>query len=360
MSERRSILVTFAAQALSITGFSVSILAWLVLSVVPLSKQPPLAEPIAVDKKARRRSAPAALQRTKSPSPSSSTRSPVETSLIAIPDPAARKRKVYFADSPVTPSRPTPRTNDSAETLEPILLLSSPVSEVSPASSSSTLVHSATVIPSQTLETCRESAVESDSSSSSSQRRSLSLSRPFQPRARRSSGSEVPLTSNSTSDGKQPRRSSANFIPPFSFRRTSTKGPASVDSPVSASSTVAPLAPSYFSRKATRRTSTPVPRTQPYAYPYFAQPPDGSVDDSYLQARSPTPDLPASFKRSATVSDSESAVNGVKVAAATRSRKSINDKAQAALGLGRRPSTPRRSPQQRSVSEGWVDASSSP
>ncbi|KAJ7017483.1 hypothetical protein C8F04DRAFT_1405868 [Mycena alexandri] len=135
----------------------------------------------------------------------------------------------------------------------------------------------------QTLETWRESAVESDSSNSSP-RPSLSLSRTF--RTRRSSGTSVPdvtpIITAPTSDSKHGRKGSGSFIPPWAFRRasgsknavaspsTTTTAPAAPSS--SPSLPLAPT-PSYFTRKASRRVSTPVPRTQPYAHPYYAQPP---------------------------------------------------------------------------------------
>jgi hypothetical protein len=160
-----------------------SILAWIWLTLVP--PKPELTEPILIDKKARRRSAPAALQSRKRHSTSPSVASgEAQTSPVS----PQRTRRVYFIDSPTSSaaSRPTnfQRTsNDSSD----LTLLSSPTSEISPSSSSSTLEHTYTAIPAPTLETCRESAIESDSSNSSP-RPSLSLSRPFQKaRPRRSS-----------------------------------------------------------------------------------------------------------------------------------------------------------------------------
>ncbi|KAJ7070766.1 hypothetical protein C8F01DRAFT_1107689 [Mycena amicta] len=304
MPEKPSVFLTLAAQAFSTVGFSVSILAWLWLSILP----PAPTEPIIIDKKARRRSAPAALQ---------------------------SHPRLYFIDSPLNaPSRPSSRPNDSSEILDKPLH-SSPTTEVSPASSSSTLVHTYPAIPPR-LETCRES-VESDSSNSSSPRRSLSLTRPFQ-RTRRASGTDVPLPP--ASDTKQPRRSSGNLVSPWTFRRTSTSSKSVTASTPNSGTTVAPTQ-SYFSRKATRRVSTPVARTQPYAYPYFAEPP--TIDDRPVQA----------LARSGTVSESEGKDDASILGTKSRNGK-LNDKAQAALGLGRRPSTPQRNPQ-RSVSEGWVD-----
>ncbi|KAF7307177.1 hypothetical protein MIND_00511300 [Mycena indigotica] len=348
-SEKPSILLTLAAQAVSTVGLSVSIIAWLWLSLIPLPKP---TEPITiVDKKARRRSAPAALQsQSSSHSPPSPQRSSVDhASLITIPP---RKRRVYFADSPNSPSRPSSRPNDSAELIveKPIIAQSSAV-EISPASSSSTLVHTHTAIPPQTLETCRELAIESDSSSSSSPRRSLSLTRPFG-RTRRTSGPDVPAP-ELVSEPRQPRRSSGNFVPPWTtFRRTSTSKSASSNASSTPSSgttsspspTSAP-AQSYFTRKSARRVSTPVPRTQPYAYPYFAEPPkvDDDVYIAYLRGR--TPPGPETLARSATASDSEGGKS--------QNRK-LNDKAQAALGL-QRPSTLQQRNPKRSASEGWVE-----
>ncbi|KAJ7878639.1 hypothetical protein B0H13DRAFT_2052591 [Mycena leptocephala] len=372
MSSQRTLFVTLAAQAMSSVGFSVSILAWIWLTLIPPPK-PELTEPILVDKKARRRSAPAALQSRKrnSLSPtvaSQSSGGDAQFSPISPP----RTRRVYFIDSPTSsPSRPTNQIErisyDSANLLEKPLH-SSPTSEISPASSSSTLVHTYTSIPPQTLETCRESAIESDSSHNSSPRPSLSLSRPFQKtstRTRRSSGTSVPeiapIITGPPLDTKQPRRSSGSFIPPWSFRRASgprnAAGPAAT--PASGSSSATPAsparpstapAPSYFGRKTARRTSTPVPRTQPYAYPYYAQPP--IEDEGYVAYLRNLPQFSTdALVRGPTTSDSEEKEKEKEKDSPLldqrgRNRK-VNDKAQAALGLGRRP-TPKRS-----ASEGW-------
>ncbi|KAF8215941.1 hypothetical protein K438DRAFT_2008187 [Mycena galopus ATCC 62051] len=280
-SSQRTLFVTLAAQAISSVGFSFVQHPRLDLAHSRPPTKARAREPVLVDKKARRRSAPAALPSRKRHSTSLSVVS-AETEISPISP--LRTRRVYFIDSPPT-SRPTNiqrHSNDSSE----LTLHSSPTSEISPSSSSSTLGHTF-AIASQTLETCRESAIESDSSNSSP-RPSLSLSRPFQKsRPRRSSTTSTldiapiitgPLPTEPTT--KQQRRSSGGLIPQWSFRRAS--GPKSACTPASsASPTVAPtpaLAPasassSYFGRKAARRVSTPVPRTQPYAYPYYAQPP---------------------------------------------------------------------------------------
>jgi len=363
-SPQRTLFVTLAAQAMSSVGFSVSILAWTWLTLVPPPK-PELTEPILVDKKARRRSAPAALPSRKRRSTSLSVASgETQTSPIS----TQRTRRVYFLDSPTaSPSRPTniPRTsNDSSD----LTLHNSPTSEISPSSSASTLVHTYTAIPPQTLETCRESAIESDSSNSS-RRPSLSLSRPFQKissRPRRSSTTSAtsvpdiaPIITGPSTDTKQ-RRSSGGLIPPWSFRRVS--GPKNVASPSTATSSATPgpssissasptivPAPSYFGRKAARRVSTPVPRTQPYAYPYYAQPP--IEDEGYVAYLRNLPQFSTdAFARNPVTIDSEEKEKEKEaplVDQRGRNRKA-NDNAQAALGHGRRP-TPKRS-----LSESWA------
>ncbi|KAJ6520084.1 hypothetical protein C8R45DRAFT_953806 [Mycena sanguinolenta] len=363
-SSQRTLFVTLAAQAISSVGFSVSILAWIWLTLVP-PPRPELTEPIpvAVDKKARRRSAPAALPPHKRRSPSPSIAS-AETQLSTFSP--QRTRRVYFVDSPIaSPSRPTNvqrLSNDSSE----LTLHGSPTSEISPSSSSSTLVHTFTAIPPQTLETCRESAIESDSSTSSP-RPSLSLSRPFQKaRPRRSSTTssasvlDIAPSVTGPADTKQ-RRTSGSLIPPWSFRRVSgsrnnsisippsssvTPGPGSSGTS-SASPATAPVPVPIFGRKAARRVSTPVPRTQPYAYPYYAQPP--IEDEGYTAYLRNLPQFSAEapLNRSPVTSDSEEA-QPTPSEQRGRNRKAINDKAQIALGLGRRPKP------QRSASESWA------
>ncbi|KAJ7161321.1 hypothetical protein C8R43DRAFT_1123784 [Mycena crocata] len=357
-STQRSLFVTLAAQAMSSVGFSVSILAWLWLTLVPPQK-PELTEPILVDKKARRRSAPAALQSHKRNSVSSSAPYDDPSSTSSPP----RTRRVYFLDDSVMPppSRPTNQTerHDSSDLLDK-QVHSSPTSEISPSSSSSTLVHTYTAIPPQTLETCRESALETDSSDSSP-RTSLSLLRPLQKtsgRARTSSSPSdiIPIVTGPTTDNKQ-RRSSLGFTSPWSFRRASgSRNPAS---PVPPSATAASSAsptpvsvPSYFSRKTARRVSTPVPRTQPYAHPYYAQPP--VEDEGYAAYLRGLPQFgpDSAITRSPTTSDSEEKEKDSPLSERRGRDRKANDIAQAALGLGRRPV--QRLQQQRSASESWA------
>ncbi|KAJ6621126.1 hypothetical protein B0H10DRAFT_1016318 [Mycena sp. CBHHK59/15] len=360
-TSERSLLVTVSAHAMSSVGFSVSILAWLWLTLIfPFAKIEPQEPIVVVDKKARRRSAPAALQ-------SSSKRKSVSPAPHPPPSPVpspVRTRRVYFADSPISPSRPTNERNDSSD----LSFTASSVFETSPASSSSTLVHTHTAIPPQTLETCRESAIESDSSSSS-QRPSLSLlTPPMSNQAHRSSATAVPDTTPTWTppNSKHFRRSSIGFIPPWSFARRAS-GPRSVTSPSrvqpsatpsSASPTPAP-ASSYFTRKNARRVSTPVARTQPYAHPYYAQPP--VEDEGYIAYLRGLPQFGSAepVARSPTTSDSEKEKDPASLFDCRGRDRKANDKAQAALGLGQRPtaqrSTSERVPPQRSASESWAD-----
>ncbi|KAJ7897124.1 hypothetical protein B0H14DRAFT_2676980 [Mycena olivaceomarginata] len=348
MSSQRTLFVTLAAQAMSSVGFSVSILAWIWLTLVP--PKPELTEPILIDKKARRRSAPAALQSRKRHSTSPSVASgEAQTSPVS----PQRTRRVYFIDSPTSSaSRPTnfQRTsNDSSD----LTLLSSPTSEISPSSSSSTLEHTYTAIPAPTLETCRESAIESDSSNSSP-RPSLSLSRPFQKaRPRRSSTTSAtsvpdiaPIVTGPPADTKQ-RRSSGGLIPSWSFRRISgSKSTASPSTAVSSTAAPAtslggctPAVPSYFSRKT------------PYAYPYYAQPP--TEDEGYAAYLRNLPQFSAELvPHSPVPSDSEEKEKEKEKEAPLSDQRGRNRQAnvmaQAALGLGR------RLPPQRSASESWA------
>ncbi|KAJ7293076.1 hypothetical protein C8J57DRAFT_1268061 [Mycena rebaudengoi] len=367
-TSERSLFITLSARAASSVGFSVSILAWLWLTFgLPVSKT--IEEPVLIDKKARRRSAPAALPSHKphkshkrsSLSPPLRTESPVLPDSSSLSSPA-RTRRVYFVDSPTTPSRSTiplerPQfTNDSSERLH-----ASPVSETSPASSCSTLVHPTyTSISPQTLETCRESAIESDSSNSS-RRPSLSLSTRALRKTRRGSGTAAvvdssPVLSPPPPETPRVRRSSISFIPPWSLIRRNA--PVAAVAPSTSTSTASPataiVSPSYFSRKNTRRVSTPVPRTQPYAHPYYAQPPvEDEVYSAYLRG------LPqfggAEAATSPTASDSEDKEKDSSPLSDRRGRnRKVNDLAQAALGLGRTPPRPRLKTQ-RSASESWAD-----
>ncbi|KAF7347616.1 hypothetical protein MVEN_01518500 [Mycena venus] len=254
-ASHRTLFVTLAAQAISSVGFSVSILAWIWLSLVPPPK-PELTEPVIIDKKARRRSAPAAL-----PVP----QTPLDFTVVSV-------RRI--------PSGSHQSSEDTA----------------------------------------------------------------------------APIVTGPPADTKQ-RRSSGGLIPPWSFRRVS--GPKNVAIPSTATSTVTPNAsgtssasptaapaPSYFGRKATRRVSTPVPRTQPYAHPYYAQPP--IEDEEYVAYLRNLPQFSTeALARSPTsVSDPEDKEKEKEMSLFDqrgRNRKA-NDKAQAALGHGRRPTLlPKRS-----------------
>lgn len=99
---------------------------------------------------------------------------------------------------------------------------------------------------------------------------------------------------------KSAKRSSGGFSAPWSASRSRTPAEITIDSEPQTSSTsrlslvrcftptrsnTCPPSPATFtcrsaSRKAQRRTSTPIPRTSPYAAPYFASPPI-ILDDGY-------------------------------------------------------------------------------
>lgn len=95
--------------------------------------------------------------------------------------------------------------------------------------------------------------------------------------------------------------------------------------------------------------STPVPRTQPYAYPYYAQPP--TEDEGYAAYLRNLPQFSAELvPHSLVASDSEEKEKETEAPLSDqrgRNRKA-NVMAQAALGLGR------RLPPQRSASESWA------
>ncbi|KAJ7492369.1 hypothetical protein FB451DRAFT_1502584 [Mycena latifolia] len=141
----------------------------------------------------------------------------------------------------------------------------------------------------------------------------------------------------------------------MSFRRAS--GPRNPSSPATSSaapssgiSSASPtgLTPSYFSRKTTRRVSTPVPRTQPYAYPYYAQPP--VEDEGYAAYLRNLPQFGTdAAPHSPPTSDSEEKEKDSPLFDRRGRNRKTNTTAQAALGLGR----PVRPPQ-RSASESWA------
>ncbi|KAK7064009.1 hypothetical protein R3P38DRAFT_2821810 [Favolaschia claudopus] len=338
-SSQRSLFVTLAAQAISSVGFSVSILAWIWLTLVPRPK-PELTEPIAIDKKARRRSAPAALPSAKR---RSTTTSLASTEAQSSPV-SQRTRKVYFADSPApAPSRPTnlPRTSTDSSDLS---LIASP-SEFSPC----------------TLETWRESAVESDSSTSSP-RPSLSLSRPFQKACRPRRSSTTSATSeitpnplpdhvSSAENKQQSRRASGGIIPPWSFRRVS--GSKNVPSPVTAaptpSSTSATPSAQIFAAKTRAGCQLPSHARSRMLFRIYAQPP--TDDETYIAYLRTCLSLARNLSPAVPTSDMEPKTKRRRRRCPERGRnRKANDQAQAALGHGRRP-TPKRS-----ASEGWTAA----
>jgi hypothetical protein len=110
-----------------------------------------------------------------------------------------------------------------------------------------------------------------------------------------------------------------------------------------------PAVPSYFSRKTSRRVSTPVPRTQPYAYPYYAQPP--TEDEGYAAYLRNLPQFSADLVSHSPVASDSEEKEKEKEAPLSDQRgrnRQANVMAQAALGLGR------RLPPQRSASESWA------
>ncbi|KAJ7651691.1 hypothetical protein DFH06DRAFT_1207849 [Mycena polygramma] len=106
--------------------------------------------------------------------------------------------------------------------------------------------------------------------------------------------------------------------------------------------------PSYFTRKTTRRVSTPVPRTQPYAHPYYAQPP--TEDEGYAAYLRGLPQFGTDAVRAQPEKEKESEAPLVDERGRNRKK---NDQAQAALGLGRRPPMAHK----RSASESWAAGS---
>ncbi|KIK07290.1 hypothetical protein K443DRAFT_673551 [Laccaria amethystina LaAM-08-1] len=155
------------------------------------------------------------------------------------------------------------------------------------------------------------SVVDSDSSRHSSMaslcpsRRLPKLKLGFTSRAKQHVGNKhvetaSPVNLEHEGSVKSAKRSSGGFSAPWSASRTRTPTEIAIDSEPQTSSTsrlslvrcftptrsntcppsTATLTCRSRSRKAQRRTSTPIPRTSPYAAPYFASPPI-ILDDGY-------------------------------------------------------------------------------
>lgn len=352
-SERRPLLVTVFATALSSICFGISVFAigavWLhlwqqpVMPIIPISR-----------KSDKRRSAPASLESSKV------TRSEPLSIIAPKHSPSESvTRRVYFVDSQTTTRRRDSMPQSPRPSEVPVLI------DLSPHSSSSTLVSASTPpqAPLFSLDTCEESAAESDNSSRKSAHASFKLPRLISKVHRRAlstpeshvSQSDDPSSSSSlkrsntglsfqkhwpisrarastdnSSQDSLPRPSSSSARISFSL-----PGSRTVSTPIPASSSaVTPPSPSSASKsknqlRPSTPNKTPVPRTNPYEYPYFASPPTLLSDKEYNAAsdpeRTPRP-----------------------VQARCRERKQINAQAQASLGLGR----PLQ--RQRSASESWV------
>lgn len=306
----------------------------------------------------RRHSAPASLGFTSKPA------IPVLVSSMVLPSSSevASRRRVYFLEPP---SRRSSRSSTSRRHVTPAPAPASPLEDsqpsiaedvsipqipedVSPRSSSSTLVHVPTVLPAaqhaSPLETCKEAA-ESDASSSTS---SFGFSRPKLSPTRGSSFLSVVLPkgfkkgkrenksavagadlsvdqSSPVSSSSKNKPEPGTSRPPSPSPRSSCDRPSSSSGRPSSSSgsgTIGSGSLAYLNlirvsgpEKQQRRAS--IPRTQPYAYPYFAEPP-----------------TPAS---SGQPEKSESQPSETQVL----SKREMNAKTQASLGIGRK-APPRR------------------
>ncbi|KAF5388482.1 hypothetical protein D9757_004714 [Collybiopsis confluens] len=330
---RPFLLTVIVARTLSCVGYGVSIFAigiiWLLPAVKPAT--PALATSKRKPTNYRRRSAPPALN----PPPS-----------VLGGKPSPRHRHVYFADSPtilIAPGLPFPKRTDLfQDSLDAVSV------DASARSSSSTLVAT-----SQCNDPSPKSdPTESDRSSCSSRRISAKKIPTWNRKTsdKKSSGNAVPGAEAVHSDETpteyrnkdRGRISSLNF--PWTASRTKSSPETNMESVSSSSFSLQPTLPLRssttpdvlaFVYPPQRRVSAPGrERTQPYAYPYFALPPD-------MRTTLPTP---------AKVADSsqESSERPVSDDLLEARRRHIAA-AQASLGLGSR-----RSPQPRAMTEGVV------
>lgn len=333
MPPRQPLYVTLFARALGSICFGISIFA---LTVVWLNLwQQPLPNIPARKKSNRRRSAPATLE---SPiNPPTQPPEPLTTSIMTSTSPVeSLTRHVYFIDS-----QTTPRRSNSSRSSPSVDLSSS-----SPVSSSSTLVSH--VPPPAVVDACEDSAVESDYSSKKSARSGFQLPKLLSKVHRKAPSSVEGYASQS--DGQAPisalkRSSTGNGIqkhwalprtrttvseleisdkPASSSPRMPFRFPGSrvVSTPVCTPFTNNSSLPPRNQRRPSSSSKVPVPRTQPYAAPYFA---------AFPTAKSPEGQEPTS-----------------EFEARGRDRRQINAQAQASLGIGR-PLHKRRS-----ASESWV------
>lgn len=366
-----NLFVSVIARAISSVGFGVSVVAigvlWLFPSALGETNSPALATLEIVarrkEKESRRLSAPPALGGSR-PKPRKIGVSPMTKPVIVVPEvftPGSEvssissgnsSRRVYFLEPPERPKSSCRASAPSAE-LSPIdsrIPIPQIPEDVSPRSSSSTLVHIPT--PSHysvTLDPCEETieSANSDSSSkrsSSNTRQASAMSTYLSGRlkgrwARRSSvvttesGPETPppVAEQPVPSAKHRRRSSLGN-PPWSIT-TKPRLPVDLSLPSPgpcnrlSGSSVSESLFSRTSRKASgndKSRSTTPQRTQPYAYPYFAEPPI-----AVLTSKPRTTDN-GSLSRQ----DSDR----------IREKREKNVQTQAGLGLGRKP------PQRRATS----------
>ncbi|KAL0581082.1 hypothetical protein V5O48_000976 [Marasmius crinis-equi] len=364
-----SLIITVIASAISSVGFGVSLVAigvlWLFPSALGEPRSSNADDPQRItrpkNKDSRRKSAPPVLTISRmkrrvstSPKPSSVIVVPVIVSPSSEASPSSGSRRVYFLEPQTKPKSSRRYSAPAVEPLsfEPRTSILQIPEDASPRSSSSTLVQVPptshhTVI----LDTCEEivESADSDSSSKHSTRQSHFLSSAIPSRlkgrwAKRpsSSGSDtssyVPKDSRKLSPStpiKETRRSSFVINPPWSAITRSRTSVDLLDSPVmTQTSPIEPLqkAPTtpetlFFrnqkasgSEKTGRRTS--MPRTQPYAYPYFAEPPTVPTEKNFVGRPEP-------------LSQEERG---------RQEKRGRNAQAQASLGLGPRP------PQRRAMS----------
>ncbi|KAF9502253.1 hypothetical protein BDN71DRAFT_20046 [Pleurotus eryngii] len=146
----------------------------------------------------------------------------------------------------------------------------------------------------------------------------------------------------------------------FSRRPSSARQPQSTRSPIeqpprpSTPTPVSATTAGFCRSKVDRRRSAPVPRTQPYEYPYFAAMPiaydDANKVEELVVKREPVDEMGRLTARNSaspelTVIESDGRIG-------RQNSRQVNAIEQAQLGLGRRPSSKRRS-----TSESWAQKS---
>ncbi|KAF9055973.1 hypothetical protein BJ165DRAFT_463529 [Panaeolus papilionaceus] len=322
---RAPMLIFISAHAIGSLGFALSLLSiwfgWLLpTSTVPVS-EPESAEIKKVRSPSRHLRRPSQSVSSKAPPlpvPIRRSSAPVDLASILVPHSDESQqygKRVCFADSP--PLTPITRRNTMPEPSHPSYrapslhqLIEASVSSSSAPSTSQTEEHEH--LPAVVTAVFDDLVTQSDSSRPPSRSSFIKPASRFQklklgfsvkspklpPPQSEQQGDQVSIASVETNvSDKSTKRGSGSFIPPWSITRhrtapdmntqsrpssparlafmnhSSTPTTQTNASPTSSTTSLCTQTVDILTRKAQRRTSTPLPRTNPYAAPYFAEPP---------------------------------------------------------------------------------------